>query len=118
MTIVGRIRRRRVGADGRRVRTRAASPISPAWRRRFSTRRAAASPTSEIARRLADDADRAEAAELTSAHPSMTLREGLARGGAATFVVLALLNSFDELEGAALAVLAPDIARRSTSATG
>ena len=62
------------------------------------------------ARRSADDADRAEAAELTSAHPAMTLREGLQRGGATTFLVLALLNSFDELEGAALAVLAPDIA--------
>jgi hypothetical protein len=61
-------------------------------------------------RRTADDADRAEAAELTSAHPAMTLRQGLRAGGAATFIVLVLLNSFDELEGAALAVLAPDIA--------
>jgi ABC-type branched-subunit amino acid transport system ATPase component/predicted MFS family arabinose efflux permease len=37
------------------------------------------------------------------------LREALARGGVATFVVLLLLNSLDELEAAALAVLAPDI---------
>ncbi|MEZ5382009.1 MAG: MFS transporter [Microthrixaceae bacterium] len=39
----------------------------------------------------------------------MTLRQGLARGGAATFVVLAILNSLDELESAALTVLGPDI---------
>ncbi len=40
---------------------------------------------------------------------TMTLREGLARGGLFTFVVLTLLNSLDELEQAALSVLAPDI---------
>ena len=39
----------------------------------------------------------------------VTLREGFARGGAATFIVLTLLNSLDELEGAALSVLAPEI---------
>ena len=39
----------------------------------------------------------------------MSLREGLAKGGAATFIVLLLLNSLDELEAAALAVLAPEI---------
>lgn len=40
----------------------------------------------------------------------MTLRQGLAKGGATTFVVLLLLNSLDELESAALTVLGPDIA--------
>ncbi len=39
----------------------------------------------------------------------MPLREGLAKGGMATFLVLLLLNSLDELEGAALTVLAPEI---------
>lgn len=39
----------------------------------------------------------------------LTLRDGLRRGGPAIFVVLLLLNSLDELEGAVLAVLAPDI---------
>ncbi len=39
----------------------------------------------------------------------MPLREGLAMGGAFTFVVLLMLNSLDELEQAAMAVLAPDI---------
>ena len=37
------------------------------------------------------------------------LREGLAMGGAFTFIVLLVLNSLDELEQAAMAVLAPDI---------
>src|SRR5690606_10653211 len=40
---------------------------------------------------------------------SVTVKEALARGGVATFLVLLLLNSLDELEAAALAVLAPDI---------
>ena len=39
----------------------------------------------------------------------MSLQEGLRQGGVAIFVVLLLLNSLDELEGAVLAVLAPDI---------
>ena len=39
----------------------------------------------------------------------MPLRKGLAMGGAFTFVVLLVLNSLDELEQAAMAVLAPDI---------
>jgi ABC-type branched-subunit amino acid transport system ATPase component/predicted MFS family arabinose efflux permease len=39
----------------------------------------------------------------------LTLREGLALGGMFTFVVLMLLASFEELETATLAVLAPDI---------
>ncbi|MGR7001697.1 hypothetical protein ACU686_32795 [Yinghuangia aomiensis] len=39
----------------------------------------------------------------------MTLREGLAAGGSATFFTLMLLSSFDELEQATLGVLAPDI---------
>jgi ABC-type branched-subunit amino acid transport system ATPase component/predicted MFS family arabinose efflux permease len=40
---------------------------------------------------------------------AVTFREAIARGGSATFLVLLLLNSLDELEAAALAVLAPDI---------
>ncbi len=40
----------------------------------------------------------------------LSLKKGLAMGGgAATFVVLALLNSLDELQHAAIAVLAPEI---------
>lgn len=40
----------------------------------------------------------------------LSLRKGLAMGGgAATFVVLALLNSLDELQHTAIAVLAPEI---------
>lgn len=39
----------------------------------------------------------------------MTLRQGLARGGISTFVILLVLNSLDELESAALTVLGPDI---------
>jgi ABC-type branched-subunit amino acid transport system ATPase component/predicted MFS family arabinose efflux permease len=41
----------------------------------------------------------------------MSLRDGIARGGAFTFVVLTLLNSLDELETAAVSILAPDIQR-------
>ena len=40
---------------------------------------------------------------------AMSLRDGLHQGGLSIFVVLLLLNSLDELEGAVLAVLAPDI---------
>lgn len=39
----------------------------------------------------------------------MALRDGLKAGGAMTFVVLLILNSLDELETAALTILAPDI---------
>ena len=39
----------------------------------------------------------------------LTLRQGLATGGIATFVVLLVLTSLDELESATLGVLAPDI---------
>jgi ABC-type branched-subunit amino acid transport system ATPase component/predicted MFS family arabinose efflux permease len=39
----------------------------------------------------------------------LTLRDGLTVGGTFTFIVLLLLNSLDELESAALGVLAPDI---------
>ncbi|OPC79020.1 ABC transporter [Embleya scabrispora] len=38
-----------------------------------------------------------------------TLRQGLRRGGTSVFTVLLILTALDELEGAALAVLAPDI---------
>ncbi len=40
---------------------------------------------------------------------AMTLRQGIASGGIFTFLVLLLLNSLDELEAAALSVLAPEI---------
>ncbi len=39
----------------------------------------------------------------------LTLKQGFTAGGAYMFVVLTLLNSLDELEGAALGVLAPEI---------
>jgi ABC-type branched-subunit amino acid transport system ATPase component/predicted MFS family arabinose efflux permease len=39
----------------------------------------------------------------------MSLRKGIAAGGAFMFVVLTALNSLDELEGAAINVLAPEI---------
>jgi len=39
----------------------------------------------------------------------LSLRQGIKRGGALMFVVLTLLNSLDELEGAAIYVLAPEI---------
>jgi ABC-type branched-subunit amino acid transport system ATPase component/predicted MFS family arabinose efflux permease len=48
----------------------------------------------------------------------MTLREGLAKGGRRTFVILLLLNSLDELESAALTVLGPDIADALGISTG
>jgi ABC-type branched-subunit amino acid transport system ATPase component/predicted MFS family arabinose efflux permease len=40
---------------------------------------------------------------------NLTLRQGLRRGGTSVFTVLLILTALDELEGAALAVLAPDI---------
>jgi ABC-type branched-subunit amino acid transport system ATPase component/predicted MFS family arabinose efflux permease len=39
----------------------------------------------------------------------ITLREGVVTGGTFAFVMLVLLSTFDELEGAVLSVLAPDI---------
>ena len=39
----------------------------------------------------------------------LTLRDGLAKGGRYTFLVLLILNSLDELESGAVALLAPDI---------
>lgn len=41
---------------------------------------------------------------------SMPLRDGLRRGGFFTFTTLLVLNSLDELEGAAITILGPDIA--------
>ncbi|GAA4996447.1 hypothetical protein GCM10023205_82090 [Yinghuangia aomiensis] len=41
--------------------------------------------------------------------PVLTLREGLAASGSAAFLVLMALVAFDELESAALGVLAPDL---------
>jgi ABC-type branched-subunit amino acid transport system ATPase component/predicted MFS family arabinose efflux permease len=47
---------------------------------------------------------------LPGAHDRpLSVREGLAAGGTFTFVVLLILNSLDELETAALTILAPDI---------
>ncbi len=40
---------------------------------------------------------------------TMTLKDGIAKGGFTTFFILLVLNSLDELELAALTVLAPDI---------
>ena len=40
-----------------------------------------------------------------------TLKEGLRKGGFRTFVVLLALNSIDELENSAVAILGPDIGR-------
>jgi ABC-type branched-subunit amino acid transport system ATPase component/predicted MFS family arabinose efflux permease len=40
---------------------------------------------------------------------AISLREGIVRGGIFTFVMLTLLQSFDELENATLSVLAPNI---------
>ncbi|WP_419919206.1 MFS transporter [Candidatus Poriferisocius sp.] len=40
-----------------------------------------------------------------------TLREGLLKGGYRTFLVLLALNSLDELENSAVAILGPDIGR-------
>lgn len=39
----------------------------------------------------------------------LTLRQGFARGGVFMFAILTILNSLDELEGAAMNVLAPEI---------
>lgn len=39
----------------------------------------------------------------------MTLKEGLAKAGSTTFVILLLLNALDQLQGAGLSVLAPNI---------
>jgi ABC-type branched-subunit amino acid transport system ATPase component/predicted MFS family arabinose efflux permease len=65
---------------------------------RVASRSTGAEPEKGRARRLPGVGD-----------ASVTMRDALATGGAATFVVLLLLNSLDELEQAALAVLAPDI---------
>ncbi|MCP4959969.1 MAG: MFS transporter [Actinomycetia bacterium] len=40
---------------------------------------------------------------------AMSLKEGLKKGGSSTFVLLLILNSLDELEAGAMALLAPDI---------
>jgi ABC-type branched-subunit amino acid transport system ATPase component/predicted MFS family arabinose efflux permease len=40
---------------------------------------------------------------------AMSLKEGLKKGGASTFLLLLILNSLDELESGAMALLAPDI---------
>ena len=46
---------------------------------------------------------------LGAREEEMSLKQGLIKGGVSTFVILLILNSLDELEGAALAVLGPDI---------
>ncbi|RMH80940.1 MAG: ABC transporter, partial [Actinomyces sp.] len=71
---------------------------------------------------LAEEAARREAAERAGqpvlfadellpgvGSEPMSFAEGLKKGGAFTFLVLLVLNSLDELEGAAMNVLAPDI---------
>jgi ABC-type branched-subunit amino acid transport system ATPase component/sugar phosphate permease len=69
----------------------------------------------EEARRLADQAARAEVVVLpddllpgVGAEP-MGLREAMRKGGSRTLVVLTLLHFVDELDRVALSVLAPDI---------
>ena len=42
---------------------------------------------------------------LGAREEEMSLKQGLIKGGVSTFVILLILNSLDELEGAALAVL-------------
>ena len=69
----------------------------------------------EARRRAAADAAEADEVVLPDellpgvGSEALSVREGLRLGGLRIFVVLVLLNSLDELEGAALAVLAPDI---------
>ena len=68
----------------------------------------------EAARRFAQEQKSNDVMFATEELPGvgsaeMSLKEGLARGGMATFLVLLVLNSLDELELAALSVLAPDI---------
>ena len=68
----------------------------------------------EQARRDAQDERSAQAIYGNEELPGvgseeMTLIQGLRKGGMATFLVLLILNSLDELELAALSVLAPDI---------
>jgi ABC-type branched-subunit amino acid transport system ATPase component/predicted MFS family arabinose efflux permease len=79
-------------------------------------------PASELARSVLDaEAERLAAGEAASEvlfademfpgvdTEPLSLRQGLLRGGTFTFVVLLLLNSLDELESAALSILAPEI---------
>ncbi|MEM1335149.1 MAG: MFS transporter, partial [Actinomycetota bacterium] len=69
----------------------------------------------EEAVRRADEERRATTTELDDEQlpgvgaDEIALRDGLARGGFYTFMVLLALNSLDELEGAAINVLGPDI---------
>lgn len=66
-----------------------------------------AGPDGEAARDAGVDPSRLPGVD----EEALTLRQGLrAGGGAYLFVVLLLLNSLDELESAAIAVLGPDIA--------
>ncbi len=87
-----------------------------------STSQSAASTLSSTI--LANEEARAKAAEASrldviyedAALPGvgaeeLSLRDGLRRGGMITFGTLAAIEAFDELEGAALSVLGPDIAR-------
>ncbi len=68
----------------------------------------------EAERQAADDASRRRPVFADDLLPGvgdeeMSLPDGLRAGGKLMFVVLLLLVAFDELEGAALSVLAPDI---------
>ena len=78
-----------------------------------------AADTQALTRQVLENSERVEEGDEEVLFPEdllpgvggeeMSLREGLAKGGVATFLVLLLLNSFDELEAAALSVLAPEI---------
>ncbi|GJM37654.1 MAG: hypothetical protein DHS20C19_10210 [Acidimicrobiales bacterium] len=48
----------------------------------------------------------------------MSLRDGFAKGGSYTFMVLLALNSLDELEGAAINILGPDIGETFNASDG
>ena len=69
----------------------------------------------EEAARLAEQAAAAEARVLDAAElygvgdPPVTLRQGIATGGATLLVVLSILNGVDQLDTGAVGILAPDI---------
>ena len=85
-----------------------ADPLPPAG--------SAASLTAGVLAREDEHPGISEEDELATDHllgqseEPMTLREGLLKGGAMTFIVLLVLSSLDDLESAALTVLGPDIA--------
>jgi ABC-type branched-subunit amino acid transport system ATPase component/predicted MFS family arabinose efflux permease len=77
-----------------------------------STASLAAAILDEDRGRTSDDEDLIVADDLlpgVGGTDDTSLRVGLAKTGSFTFVVLLILNSLDELEGATMTVLAPDI---------